>query len=171
MSIISKVKAMKLIHDVLGLGYLELISSYISGKRTVKITTNNTILKVSLLEAWKLTWKLDLLRKNGWNIKEITCNLITLYYPKEDVTITCRLNKGFDFGHLIEIFNQQAYNFDVNGKNVVDVGMSNGDSSIYFAKKGAKRGVFSCSHLIRELLVKLYQIISNILYCPQVSLV
>ncbi|QGA55440.1 hypothetical protein GFS03_13115 [Sulfolobus sp. E5-1-F] len=32
-------------------------------------------------------------------------------------------------------------------------------------------GVFSCSHLIRYIIVKLYQIISNILYCPQVDLV
>jgi hypothetical protein len=32
-------------------------------------------------------------------------------------------------------------------------------------------GVFSCSHLIRELIVKLYHSFSNILYSPQVSLV
>jgi hypothetical protein len=33
------------------------------------------------------------------------------------------------------------------------------------------RGVFSCSHLIRYIIVKLYQIFSNIQYSPQVSLV
>jgi putative transposase len=32
-------------------------------------------------------------------------------------------------------------------------------------------GVFSCSHLIRYIIVKLYQIFSNIQYSPQVSLV
>jgi len=29
-------------------------------------------------------------------------------------------------------------------------------------------GVFSCSHLIRYIIVKLYQIFSNIQYSPQV---
>ena len=34
-----------------------------------------------------------------------------------------------------------------------------------------KMGVFLCSHLIRELIVKLYHSFSNILYSPQVSLI
>ena len=39
------------------------------------------------------------------------------------------------------------------------------------ANTSVSRGVFLCSHLIRELIVKLYQSFSNILYSPQVSLV
>ncbi len=38
----------------------------------------------------------------------------------------------------IEIYTDNAYNADVANKNVIDVGMSNGDSVLYFAKNGAK---------------------------------
>jgi FkbM family methyltransferase len=35
----------------------------------------------------------------------------------------------------------KCYGYNFAGKNIIDVGMSNGDSSIYFAKNGAKKVV------------------------------
>lgn len=43
------------------------------------------------------------------------------------------------FGSVFEIFMLKDYDIDVKGKTVVDVGSAFGDSSIYFASKGARK--------------------------------
>ena len=58
---------------------------------------------------------------------------------KDGSVITCRLKYGNDFGHLKEIYVYQAYGSDFKDANVVDIGASNGDSSVFFAKRGAKK--------------------------------
>jgi FkbM family methyltransferase len=42
---------------------------------------------------------------------------------------------------VFEVFDEHVYNVDVYGKDVVDIGANVGDSSIYFALKGARRVV------------------------------
>jgi len=42
---------------------------------------------------------------------------------------------------VFEIFDEHAYNIDVYGRDVVDIGANVGDSSIYFALKGARKVV------------------------------
>jgi FkbM family methyltransferase len=64
--------------------------------------------------------------------------IVTLKSP-QGVVISCRTTKSYDFIQLQEIFLDNVYQYDVAGKNVVDIGMNIGDSAIYFAKKGAKR--------------------------------
>ncbi|MEM3191240.1 MAG: FkbM family methyltransferase [Candidatus Parvarchaeota archaeon] len=71
----------------------------------------------------------------GWRIKNIENRFLVLY---KDVSIKCRYDVGYDIGHLKEIFLDHVYGLDFKGKVVLDIGMSNGDSAIYFAKRGAK---------------------------------
>jgi len=80
------------------------------------------------------------LLSNGWKILSVEDGLLT-FNNNDDITITCRTRTGFDIGHLGEIYIDNSYGYNVTGKNVIDIGMSNGDSSIYFAKKGAKKVV------------------------------
>lgn len=48
--------------------------------------------------------------------------------------------RGFYYS-FYEVFVKEIYNIDVSGRDVVDVGAFTGDSSIYFAVKGARRVV------------------------------
>jgi FkbM family methyltransferase len=52
--------------------------------------------------------------------------------------LKCRLNQGTDISLVSEIFVRQVYGSDFYQKVVLDVGAYNGDSAIYFAKKGAR---------------------------------
>ena len=76
--------------------------------------------------------------ENGWHILSGNKEYLTLKGP-DDIVLTVRTKKGWDLGHLVEIFIDKVYGSDFYDKNVIDVGMSNGDSSIYFAKNGAKK--------------------------------
>lgn len=58
---------------------------------------------------------------------------------RSDVQVKCRALQGFDFGHLFELFCRHTYGTRFDGQVVVDVGISNGDSSLYFAVSGAQR--------------------------------
>lgn len=80
------------------------------------------------------------LLENKWIILSVEENYLTMKGPHDEV-ITCRVDKGNDFGHLNEIYLDKVYGDNYANKNVIDVGMSNGDSSIYFAKEGSKRTV------------------------------
>ncbi len=53
--------------------------------------------------------------------------------------IKCRQGIGADIRHLAELFVYQEHGTDFSGKTVVDIGMSNGDSAIFFAKRGARK--------------------------------
>jgi FkbM family methyltransferase len=56
------------------------------------------------------------------------------YYPKYNV----KFLEGHEYV-LFETFVEEQYNVDVKGREVVDVGANIGDSSIYFAIKGARK--------------------------------
>lgn len=78
----------------------------------------------------------------GWEIDRRKNDQILLRkgnLMKGRVVMWCRFNRGFDIGHLLEIFERRRYKGDFKGKTVVDAGGSNGDSSIYFAEHGAKK--------------------------------
>ena len=48
--------------------------------------------------------------------------------------------EGSGIGDLANIFvNNEYERVDVNGRMVIDIGASIGDSSVYFAKKGAEK--------------------------------
>lgn len=57
---------------------------------------------------------------------------------KDNVRLKCRLKVGFDLGHIVEIFERDTYLQDFQNSTVIDIGGSTGDSSIFFAIKGAK---------------------------------
>jgi FkbM family methyltransferase len=81
--------------------------------------------------------RLAKLLSNDWKVQEITQSHITLDSPT-GLTIKCR-RKSADIGTLSEIFIDQPYPSDVLGKIVLDIGMSSGDSAIFFAANGAKK--------------------------------
>lgn len=76
----------------------------------------------------------------GWHVTH-DGNQFVLLSDGHGTFIRCRFNQGFDIGHLAEIFLDKCYGSDFGGKIVVDVGMSNGDSAIFFAKNGAAKVV------------------------------
>lgn len=102
-------------------------------KKILDVHINNNVMRI---RASDLPYIAKLL-SNGWKILSATENLITIQ-SFDDAIITYRVDKGYDFGHLSEIFLEKAHGTNFNNKNIIDVGMSNGDSSIYFAKEGAK---------------------------------
>lgn len=97
-------------------------------KNDVKITAD----KLLFVNIYSLAKLLNL----GWSIKDSERNYLTLC---KDVCIKVRLNEGNDVGHIIEIFGEKAYGDSFRDYTVIDVGASNGDSSIFFALRGAKR--------------------------------
>ena len=76
-----------------------------------------------------------LLRK-GWEVKGVEQDYVLLS-PEPSTTLKCRLNQGTDISLLGEIFIREVYGTDFEGKIIVDVGAYNGDSSIYFSRRGA----------------------------------
>jgi FkbM family methyltransferase len=77
------------------------------------------------------------LLNRGWKIRHID-NEYLLLSPDPETVLKCRLNQGTDISLVAEIFVRQVYGSDFNQKVVVDVGAYNGDSAIYFAKRGAR---------------------------------
>ncbi|WMT49119.1 MAG: FkbM family methyltransferase [Thermoplasmatales archaeon] len=75
---------------------------------------------------------------NDWKVIESTNTYVKIKGPEDEI-LYCRTQVGFDLTHIVEIFIDESYGTDFKGKNVIDIGMSNGDSSIFFAKNGAKR--------------------------------
>jgi len=122
----------------LNIGYISLIYHIIFKKNEeLKIPLkdgSNTNIKAGYLPS------LAKLLSNGWKVLAVEDGLLTLE-GNNDITITCRTGTGFDLGHLIEIYVDKSYGYNPTGKNIIDIGMSNGDSSIYFAKNGAKKVV------------------------------
>jgi FkbM family methyltransferase len=73
---------------------------------------------------------------NRWKVIRIDSESVTIQDP-EGTTLRCRLS-GADLGHTAEIFLTKPYGFQFDNKIIIDVGMSAGESSIFFAKHGAK---------------------------------
>ena len=77
------------------------------------------------------------LLQNGWKINHFDDRYLLLE-NLDGIRIKCRMNIGNDIGHLVEIFVTAEYSSQFANKTVLDIGMSNGDSSIYFAKSGGR---------------------------------
>jgi len=138
MSIHPKYDTMKLMKKELNVGYIRFFYHYVFNK--------NKEFKIALRDGLNINIKyvylpsLAKLLANGWKIISVEDGLLTLE-GSNDTVITCRTRIGFDLGHLIEIYVDKCYGYNFAGKNIIDVGISNGDSSIYFAKNGAKKVV------------------------------
>ncbi len=76
------------------------------------------------------------LKSHDYYFTSVIDNMVLV--SKDNLKIWCRLDAGFDFGHILEIYENKAYLYDVKDKVVLDVGASNGDSAIFFARNGAK---------------------------------
>ncbi len=137
MNVKSYYRSAKLIRNYLGVSYTKLVRYYIlerNGSFNVSINGNKANLKFLDLQY------IARLLENGWKVIQSSGNLITFRSP-DDATITCRTNVMTDIFQLVEIFLEKPYGSDFNSMNVIDIGASIGDSSIYFAKEGAKRVV------------------------------
>jgi FkbM family methyltransferase len=77
------------------------------------------------------------LLSRGWKIQHVDDEYLLLS-PEPGTVLKCRLNQGTDISLVAEIFVRQVYGSDFNQKVVVDVGAYNGDSAVYFARKGAR---------------------------------
>ncbi|MFP3137988.1 MAG: FkbM family methyltransferase [Nitrososphaeria archaeon] len=88
---------------------------------------------------YSIASQLSLLADLGAGLEEVRGDLAKLRLP-EGISLWVRLNRGFDVGHVRELFVDRAYGSSFSG-TVVDVGASNGDSAIFFALNGAERVV------------------------------
>ena len=114
---------------------LSTLSKYLFNRNAL----NNAVLKDTTvpLKIGQM-WQLINLLNNGWQIGTVKDTHVKMV-NKDGSVITCRLKYGFDLWHLNEIWVNQVYGSDFKDANVVDIGASNGDSSIFFAKRGAKK--------------------------------
>lgn len=115
---------------LIGYRYLKLNKSFDVALRNGSILRN--------IHLWTLK-DLTILLDRGWIVKSVEQNL--LHLNERAINIICRIDKGYDFGHLIEIYIEKKYGGSFHDYNVIDIGTSNGDSSIFFAFWGAKKVV------------------------------
>ncbi|MEM1859890.1 MAG: FkbM family methyltransferase [Metallosphaera sp.] len=134
MTIRSKYNTAKEISRNLHVSMPSLLISFLL-KRNLEVKLAGSTISISPFNAYVLGNILS----RGWKVTGVQGYLVTLTSRDGEVSITCRTNKGNDLGHIMEIFLDNSYNYDVRNKVVIDVGASNGDSSIFFAKRGAKR--------------------------------
>ena len=137
MSIISKFNLIKSVKRHFKISYFRIFLEYISNRdKPIKGTEKNTGLSfvLNLSNMVHMSYLLD----NNWKIIDGTDTYVKMNGPKDEI-LYCRTQVGLDLGHITEIFLNKEYGVDFRGKNVIDIGMSNGDSSIFFAKNGAKR--------------------------------
>jgi len=126
--------AARIIKEVFGISYLRLFFTNVSNKTITLKLKDNVETQITLPQLASLAR----LVQNKWRVFDASDNTLTLK-GLDDVFIKCRTTTGYDFGHLIEIYLSRSYGEDFSQKNVIDIGMSNADSSIYFAKKGARK--------------------------------
>jgi FkbM family methyltransferase len=71
---------------------------------------------------------------------DLNNDLATIMLTKEDLAPSLVINGAIRNGEVASIFAKNIYDqLPIRGKTVIDVGANIGDSSIYFALKGAKR--------------------------------
>ena len=134
MSLHTKYDALKVIRKKLNVGYFRLVFQYLFNRHGgLEIVLGNHNINLRFSDSFALAKLLE----QGWNILSSSEDHITLK-SQDNVVITCRTKIGFDFGHLNEIYLDKSYGSEFNGMNIIDIGMSNADSSIYFIKHGAK---------------------------------
>lgn len=74
----------------------------------------------------------------GWRVEDVDDIHMTM---KKDVMMKIRYREPPDIFSMREVFLDQVYSCDCAGKVVLDVGMFNGDSSVFFASRGASKVV------------------------------
>lgn len=104
-------------------------------KQDVIALVRETAFKLEGFDSYDLVRIAKLLSHN-WKIQEITQSHI-VFISDTELSIKCR-RIGTDVGTLAEIFVDIPYSSPFFG-NVVDVGMSCGDSSLFFAVNGASK--------------------------------
>jgi FkbM family methyltransferase len=92
---------------------------------------SGTTLRIKVDPLYSLLFLLN----RGWKIVEQTDDHIIL---KKDVYLKCRYKRGWDLGHIQEIFEDGVYGREPK-EYVIDVGASNADSAIFFAARGASK--------------------------------
>ena len=135
----SKLEESRMVHKYANITYFELGLRYILKRYDCFSVTSRTGIffeNINLSNLSHISYLLD----HGWRILSQERNFITVR-AESGVTITSRTNKGFDLGHIVEIYIKKEYGENFEKNNIIDVGMSNGDSSIYFAICGAKKVV------------------------------
>ena len=134
MNLHTKYDSLTVVHKKLNVSYFRLVFQYLLNRQgDLKTVLGNHNINLGFDQSFLLSKLLD----HGWNVCLSTEEHITLK-SYDNVVITCRTKIGFDFGHLNEIYLDKSYGSEFNGKNIIDIGMSNADSSIYFIKNGAK---------------------------------
>ena len=78
------------------------------------------------------------LLESGWKVRGVEQDRLLLYNDSRSVFVICRYTTGGDIHNLCEIFVDEFYGSNFKEKIVIDVGMSNGDSALYFAYCGAR---------------------------------
>jgi FkbM family methyltransferase len=126
--------------------WIAVIFNFLTGASSEKIELKMKKVKYSLdgLGArWSPFW-LSYLLSNGWTLLDSSKDHLVLKNQR-DITLKLR-RKGADLGTLVEIFLDMPYGYSFEGQIVVDVGMSFGDSAIFFATHGAKKviGIEPC---------------------------
>jgi len=92
------------------------------------------------MDRWLAVQLLPRLLDAGWTIDRLDGTHARLSHPAERLRFTCRfLGNWSDIIPLSEVFVDKVYAGDFRGKTVLDVGMADGDSAVYFARCGAAR--------------------------------
>lgn len=129
----------KLIKKNFGISYISIIVHYFLRKdEPLNIVLKGQNISMVLLNIAGLVRLLN----DGWEVKSIDDDYIKIFNNDGSI-IRCRLRRGLDIAHLAEIWVEKNYSFDFKDKNVVDIGASNGDSSVFFAKNGARQVIAS----------------------------
>ena len=136
MNIISKLNLIRTAKRHFKISYFLIFLDYVSDRyKPIKVTGRNN--GVSFVLNLSNMVYLSHLLENTWKIIDSTDTYVKMKGPNDEI-LYCRTQVGFDLGHIVEIFLSKDYGVDFQAKNVIDIGMSNGDSSIFFAKNGAK---------------------------------
>lgn len=92
------------------------------------------------VDRWLAVQLLPRLLDAGWTITPIDRTRARLAHARDHLEFICRfLGKWSDVIPLSEVYVDKIYAGDFRGKVVLDVGMANGDSSVFFARSGAAR--------------------------------
>lgn len=87
------------------------------------------------VDGWWTVSRLSMLLRNMWSVEDFDGEVLRL--AKAGLVFRLRFIAA-DLAQLRDIFDLQTYGADFSDKVVLDVGMYNGDSAVYFATKGAK---------------------------------
>ena len=136
MNLINKLNLIRTAKRHFEIGYFLIFLDYLSNRyKPIKVIQKNTGVPF-VLNLSNMAY-LSYLLENNWKIIDSTDTYVKMNGPKDE-NLYCRTQVGFDLGHIVEIFLSKDYGVDFNGKNVIDIGMSNGDSSIFFCKEWCK---------------------------------